>query len=121
MPAFILILISVLLNVAGQIFIKFGTRAMGVIELNHSGVMQELIRVFSNGYIWGGLIAYGIGTIFWISALSKADLSYAYPFLALGYVLIIIFSYFLFREPFTFNKILGIVLVILGLIFISRK
>ena len=121
MPAFILILISVLLNVAGQVFIKLGTRALGVVELGHAGVVHELVRVFSNGYIWAGLITYGIGTLFWISALSKADLSYAYPFLALGYVLIIIFSYFLFKEPFTFNKILGIALVIIGLIFISRK
>src|SRR4051812_45522500 len=120
MPAFVLILLSVLLNVIGQICIKMGTRALGVVEFAHSGVIHELFRVFTNAYIWAGLIVYGIGTLFWISALSKSDLSYAYPFLALGYVLIIIFSYFIFKESFTAYKLIGIALIVIGLVFISR-
>ncbi len=121
MPAFVLILLSVLLNVIGQVFIKSGTKTLGIVDFAHSGIVGELIRVFSNGYIWAGLITYGIGTLFWISALSKSDLSYAYPFLALGYVLVIIVSYFLFKEPFTVYKVIGIALIVLGLIVISRK
>jgi multidrug transporter EmrE-like cation transporter len=56
----------------------------------------------------------------WILALTKADLSYAYPFTSLSFVLILAASAFFFHEPVTPAKIAGMVLIVAGILIGSR-
>jgi multidrug transporter EmrE-like cation transporter len=72
-------------------------------------------------WVIGGLAVYGVGVISWLFALSHLELSYAYPFSSLGYVGIILGSYFLFKERISAIRLVGIGVIILGLLIISQS
>ena len=63
---------------------------------------------------------YGLSTVFWLIALSRMDLSFVYPFISLTYKLVFSLSYLVLKESIGLNKIAGSVLIILGLILISK-
>ena len=117
MQALPFIFISVLLNVGGQITLKYGVKTLGVLHLS----LPELFRVFTNLNVLLGLVLYGLSFVFWIVALSKTDLSFAYPFLSLGYILILVWSYFIFQENISIVRVAGILLIVVGLICVARS
>ena len=104
------------MNVCGQTFMKLGASSISSI----SGP-QDIVKMFLVPNIIVGIGCYGISTIFWILALSKFDLSYAYPFLSIGYVLILVVSFFIFHESITVLKVVGVGAIIAGLVLISLK
>jgi len=119
--AIIYILISVLAGALGQILLKKGMGAMGPLTLSMDQVGGILWRIASNPYVVIGLLIYVCGTLFWLVALSRVDLSYAYPFASLSYVVMLAASYFLFHENITPMRLLGTGVICLGVILISRS
>lgn len=115
-----LILVSVFLGSFGQILVKIGAPNL---QLNFSGIniLYSILHILKNIPVMMGIISYGISFLIWIKVLSKVELSYAYPMVSLGYVLVMIFSYFFFKENITLSRILGTALIILGVIFIARS
>jgi len=61
-----------------------------------------------------------LASLAWMAALTKFRLSYAYPFMSLSFLLVLLFSYLLFKEPLTISKLAGVILIIIGLYFTSR-
>ena len=111
-----IILISVTFAAVGQVSWKVGMNFIGPV----TGLRpSDLISIFLEPYVFFGLIMYGLGTIFWLIALSRMELSFLYPFISLTYILVLALSYMLLRESIGFNKILGTVLIISGLLLIS--
>lgn len=106
----IFILISIALNVAGQTILKTGVNKLGTLSMSGESFMKAL----STPEVWGGLLFYGISSAFWILALSHKDLSYAYPMLSMGYILIILISWFLLGEQITPIRILGVMFISFG-------
>ena len=119
--AIIYILISVLAGALGQILLKKGMGSMGPLTLSMDQVGGILWRIATNPYVVIGLLIYVCGTLFWLVALSRVDLSYAYPFASLSYVVMLAASWFLFHENITPMRLLGTVVVGLGVILISRS
>lgn len=117
MEKYVFLFASILLNVTGQTFMKMGANALKNIEISLPGLMNT----FMNPWILLGLGAYGFSTIFWIISLSKFDLSVAYPFLSIGYILVLIVSVLLFKESINEFRIAGIVFVMIGVVLISQK
>lgn len=115
MPAIAYVLIAVLANVAGQTAIKTGVMKFPALSLGN------ILPVIFSPYVFGGLALYGVGSLFWIVALSKSDLSFAYPMLALGYIAILAVSYFWLGETVTPLRVLGVVLITLGIFFVARS
>ena len=119
--AIIYILISVLAGAVGQILLKKGMGSMGPLTLSMDQVGGILWRIATNPYVVIGLLIYVCGTLFWLVALSRVDLSYAYPFASLSYVVMLAASYFIFHENITPMRLLGTVVICLGVILISRS
>jgi multidrug transporter EmrE-like cation transporter len=71
--------------------------------------------------IWGGLALYGLGTVLWLGALAQTELSQAYPFVALGFVLTAVLGYLIFGDSIGPMRVLGIGLVILGVCVVARS
>src|SRR5574338_1707328 len=90
--AVIYILISVLGGAIGQIMLKKGMSTLGQVTLSIPQLPSVIWRMFTNPYVFFVLIIYGTGTLFWLSAISRVDLSYAYPFASLSYVLMLLAS-----------------------------
>lgn len=120
MNILLLILISVLLNCAAQVCMKSGMLAIGSI-----GGLNELLKalpaMLSCLPLWGGAVCYFLSIVLWLVVLSKVDVSYAYPFLSIGYILSAIAGYFLFSENITPLRIAGILVICAGVFFISRS
>jgi drug/metabolite transporter (DMT)-like permease len=119
--AIIYILISVLAGALGQILLKKGMGSMGPLTLSMDQVGGILWRIATNPYVVIGLLIYVCGTLFWLVALSRVDLSFAYPFASLSYVVMLAASYFLFHENITPMRLLGTGVICLGVILISRS
>ena len=102
-----LILMSVASGVAGQTFLKLGlTRAGGD---GSSDTLFSLIGlILRSPMVIGGLVLYGLGALAWIAVLRRMDLSYAYPFLALNFVLIALVSWLVLGETIQPMRWVGI-------------
>jgi multidrug transporter EmrE-like cation transporter len=118
-----LILVAVLLGVLGQLLLKMGMTQVGSLESNGglAGLIQVGMQVFSNLKVLGGFAAYGLSSLFWIVVLSKIDLSLAYPMLALNYVLVPLTAWLFLNEQVPPLRWLGIGVVIVGVVVISRS
>jgi len=114
------ILTTVVISVIGQVFIKKGLDLTGKIDLS-SGVVSGYLRIFQNPLTLLGSFIYLAATLFWLYILSKVDLSFAYPFLALSYVLIIIASRLFLGESISSMRWAGVIVICLGVFLISKS
>lgn len=115
------IMISVFAGAAGQILLKHGMLTIGQVTLSLDHLPAFLFRLATNPYVVGGLTLYASGTIFWLAALSRVDLSFAYPFASLSYVAMLLAAWFLFKENITMLRLFGTVLIGMGVLLISRS
>jgi len=114
---YILAFVSILLGSIAQYLLKKGIT--DVTRVSH-GYIQLLKNSISNISLIIGLSFYALSMVFWLYVLSKMQLSKAYPMVSLGYVFTLFLGYFLLNESLSAFKLIGIMLVICGVIFISR-
>lgn len=118
--SFSLILAGVLLNAGAQLLIKAGTNAVGHFEFSRENILPIGWKLATEPHIIAALTCYVLSVVIWILALSRVQVSIAYPMLSLGYVVNAIAAWFLFNEAFNPAKVAGIGVIILGVIIISR-
>ncbi len=119
--AVVYILISVAAGAIGQILLKSGMNRMGSITLSVGSMPETLLRLALNPYVVGGLFLYASGTVFWLAALSRVDLSYAYPFASMSYILMLAAAWQLFGETITPLRIVGTLIIAAGVLVVSRS
>jgi drug/metabolite transporter (DMT)-like permease len=119
--AIIYILISVLGSAVGQLLLKKGMISMGPVTLGLKQLPSVLWQMATNINVFIGLAIYLIGTVFWLAALSRVDLSFAYPFASFNYVIMLVASWMMFDEKITLSRLFGTVVIGIGVILISRK
>lgn len=117
----VLILISVTLGVVGQLSMKSGMKSVGKIELSQMLFTSKLFQVILNPLVIFGMILYMSAAIVWLVVLSKAELSYAYPMFALGYVITSVIAWLLFKENMTLFRFFGILMIMSGVYLIALK
>lgn len=117
-----IILSAVVIATSAQLFLKAGVEKVKVLNAGQlfDGTLSSLISVLFNNYILLGLALYTIGALAWIWVLSKVDISYAYPFVSLGFVMTLFIGAFAFNETLSFGKVLGVTFIVLGCIIIAR-
>ena len=116
-----LILTGVFLNAAAQVCLKKGMISIGRFSFSLSNIIPVASHVAVNPFILLGILCYIISLIVWILVLSRVDVSFAYPFLSVGYVVITIVGYTIFNENISALRIGGVLLICLGLIFVARS
>lgn len=112
---FILVLVGVLLNAAAQLCIKQGMNVIGNITLDAGAVLAMIPRAAVNPYILAGLACYVISVLVWMVVLSKVEVSLAYPFLSIGYIVTAFVGYFFMGETLGLYKIMGILTICAGI------
>ena len=94
-----LILISVAIAVGGQILLKIGMNRIGALDFNGLGSLVRLfLAVIKSPIVIIGLFLYVISAALWLIVLSAVDLSFAYPFIGLTYVFVLVLSKFILKE-----------------------
>jgi undecaprenyl phosphate-alpha-L-ara4N flippase subunit ArnF len=76
----------------------------------------EMIQFIFDPFILSGFISAFVASLFWIGAMSKFEITQAYPFMSLAPVIVFILGVFVLGETFTIGKVVGLVLIILGTI-----
>ncbi|HBD94155.1 MAG: hypothetical protein A2015_03155 [Spirochaetes bacterium GWF1_31_7] len=80
-----------------------------------------IIDIIFNPYYWGVLICLGLQAIFWQLVLKHYDLSFAYIFINLLYIVILFSSIFIFKEKISIYNILGCIIIVTGIVIFTRK
>lgn len=115
-----LIAVSITSGVAGQTSMKIG---LG--QLNGSaqivGIPSVIMVILTSPLVLLGLSFYVLGALTWIIVLSRLNLSYAYPFLALNFVLITLVSWLVLGEAIPITRWFGIVCICVGVVLVARS
>ena len=120
LQSFLLILTGVLLNAVAQLALKASVRDHGAIELG-GGALPAAVQVAGEPALWLGLFCYGVSVIVWILALSRVDVSIAYPMLSIGYIVNAFAAWALFGEALTPMRLVGIGIIVLGVFVLARS
>jgi multidrug transporter EmrE-like cation transporter len=108
------------LGVYGQAVLKWQIAKVGPLPRGLSAQINYLASVLSNPWVLSGIGGAFVAMLFWIAALAMLELSVAYPFTSVSFVLILLISHLLFGEPITVAKISGMALIIAGLVVGSQ-
>ena len=112
---------GVLLNAVAQLALKAATNRLGPVSLALDGLVATAWRVSLQPYIWLGLACYGISLVVWVAGLSRTDVSLAYPFLSLGYVVNAVAAWYLFGENLSAQRIIALAVIIAGVWLLARS
>jgi multidrug transporter EmrE-like cation transporter len=115
-----LILFTVLTNACAQIMLKKGMLGLGPVTLE-AGLVQTVFKIVFNPWVFLGLVMFVVSMASHLIVLSKVELSFAYPFLSLAYVVVAAYAYFIFKEDVNALRIAGIGFICFGTILISRS
>jgi len=113
----LLLLLAVVLTTAGQLFQKLGAdRGLGEAR----GASQILAVLFS-WQILAAVACLVAGTLLWLVVLYRMDVSRAFPFLSLGYVLVLLVSRLVLRETIPTARWLGVGLIAAGIALVAQS
>lgn len=115
------ILFTVLTNAAAQLLLKYGMISLDPANLQSGSLIQKVFQVVFNPWIFAGLSIFVVSMASHLFVLSKVDLSFAYPFLSLAYVVVALCAWFLFKEDLGTWKIAGIAFICVGTVLIAQS
>ena len=119
--SFSLLMTGVLLNAGAQLLLKAGTNSVGVFEFSRDNIVPVGWKLATEPHIAGGLGCYVISVVVWIIALSRVEVSIAYPMLSVGYVVNALAAWYLFGEAVTPMRLIGIGVIIIGVYLVARS
>ena len=118
--SFTLIFAGVMLNAAAQILMKAGTNAVGHFAFSAENILPVGWKLATEWHIVTALFCYALSVVIWILALSRVPVSIAFPMLSMAYVVNALAAWYLLGESLNPTKVIGIGVIILGVIIISR-
>ncbi|MDR0370256.1 MAG: EamA family transporter [Prevotellaceae bacterium] len=115
---FLYIFATIVFTVYGQMILKWRIRKTGfsLPDTGFSDKLTALLRLVFDPLILSGLLSAFIASLFWMAAMSKFEITRAYPFMSISTVIIFILGVRVLGETFTTGKVLGLILIILGTI-----
>jgi len=119
--SFALVLAGVLLNAVAQLLLKAGTNAVGHFEFSAANALPVGLRLALEPHIVGGIACYVVSVVVWIMALSRVEVSIAYPMLSIGYLVNAVAAWYLFGESVTAVRMAGIGFIVVGVFLVARS
>ncbi|AFQ46126.1 transporter [Desulfosporosinus sp. HMP52] len=111
----LLTIVNSVLMVSGQTLWKLGASGKEI----HS--LGQLLRLFLSPYVISGLMVYAVASVLWIYILNKGELSYVYPIQSTAFIFALLIGTTIFKEQLTASKVIGVIVICLGVIIITRK
>ena len=116
MNSYFYILFTLLFTVYGQLILKWRLSNLKVVLPDD--VMDKffyLIRLVLDPFILSGFIAAFVASLFWMVAMTKFEITHAYPFMSLAPALVFLLGVFVLNETFTMGKVIGLIIIMLGI------
>lgn len=114
------IFLTIAFTVFGQIAIKIQVMQAGALPDAALDKIIFLIRLLLNPWIISAFAAAFLASICWMAAMTKFSLSHAYPFMSLNFVIVLLLGVWLFHEPLSMAKIIGVSLICIGTIVAAQ-
>jgi multidrug transporter EmrE-like cation transporter len=118
---FLLVLVSAVLTMGANLLMRHGLLAVGGLNIGADGIRGLFERLVTSAAFMTGVIFYGAAAIVWFKVLSIAEVSTSYPILVgLTFTLVTVGAVLFFNETINPLKVAGIVVILAGIIMISR-
>lgn len=114
------IVTTVVFTVYSQLIMRWQVQLTGPLPNSILGKLGYIAHLLLNPWVLSGVIATFFAGISWMLAMTKFEISYAYPWVSLNFILMLLLGVFLFDESFNSAKVLGTFLVIGGIVLITR-
>jgi multidrug transporter EmrE-like cation transporter len=118
---FSLVMAGVMLNAGAQLLLKAGTNTVGAFEFSAANIAPVGWKLATEPHVVAGLGCYVISVVIWVLALSRVEVSIAYPMLSVGYVVNALAAWYLFGEAVTVSRLVGIAIIIVGVTIVARS
>lgn len=116
----LIILSSILMSSTAHVLLKKGAMSVASIGADNQTLLTNVWITATNPWVIGGMCLH-VGALFvWMWALSRVDVLFAYPFLAVGYVIVSLLAWQWLGEEVTPTRLLGMVIIVIGIIVLSR-
>lgn len=115
---FATVFVSVSLSALAQTAFKYGVSRVDLPEA--ATLVTKAMAFLFSPFVLLGLALYGVGTVLWLFALRQLDLSLAYPFVAMSFVMVALSGIALLGEPVNTGRLIGLGLIVLGLLVMAR-
>ena len=116
-----LILFTVLTNAVAQIMLKRGMLALGPLDFSAASPVMTILKVVFQPFVFAGLCIFVVSMASHLYVLSRVELSFAYPFLSLAYVVVLAFAWLAFGEQVGILRVSGVALICLGTILVAQS
>lgn len=116
-----LILFTVFTNFLSQIMLKKGMTSIESFDISLSGAFGSMFNIIFNPWVFFGLVVMVISMGCHLVILSRVDISFAYPFLGLSFVLITAYGYFALGEAVNIWRVVGVALICSGVALVARS
>jgi len=110
------ILGCIVCTVYGQLVLKWRLSLLGQMPAGVSGKAGYFAKALLDPFVLSGFGSAFIASLFWMYAMTKFEVSFAYPFMSLAFIAVLLLSALLFHETVTAGKIAGLVLICAGII-----
>ncbi|MGH3176963.1 MAG: EamA family transporter [Streptosporangiaceae bacterium] len=109
-------LFAVVSAATGQVMLKHGMQVASARAADAGGSLA--LRAATSPWVLLGLVVFGVSAVAWLAALARVPLSVAYPFNALGYIVILTASVVLLHERANVLTWVGSLMVVSGLLIV---
>lgn len=117
---YLYIVLTIVLTVFGQLAIKWQVSQAGALPPAAQDKLIFLMHLLLNPWIIAAFAAAFLASVAWMGAMTKFPLSHAYPFMSMNFVIVLLLSAWLFNEPVSLTKVIGIALICIGTIVASQ-
>ncbi len=117
---YLYIVFTIAFTVFGQIIFKWRIAKLEPAPIDFLGKVKFLFFVIFDPVIFSGFDAAFLASFTWMAAMTKFDLSHAYPFMSLNFAVVLLLSNQLLGEAISTQKLLGIILIMIGTIISAR-
>ena len=117
---YLYIFATIAFTVYGQMILKWRIVQFGSLPTGSLDKFKFLVSLLFDPAIFSGFAAAFLASLAWMAAMTKFDLSHAYPFMSLNFVVVLLLSGWILSEPMSFQKAIGVGLIVLGTMVASH-
>lgn len=117
-----IIVLSVFFSSSSQLLLKKGAESLIIPgDFSTNNVVRLILDMVTNIYLVSGVIFQVVALLVWIYVLKKVDVSYAYPFISIGFVFVVAMGNLIYNEPINATKLIGCLIICLGVFTLSKS
>jgi drug/metabolite transporter (DMT)-like permease len=116
-----LIVASVAITAVAQVLLKIGMSQTSVGGASHARAWGRLVRLLvSSPWVVSGMCLYVLGAVVWLLVLAEVELSFAYPFVGMGFVMTLLLSWWLLKDTMSVQRVVGTLLISAGVVLVAK-